>query len=238
MLARTIQRLPDAASVLVPHPGDASLPATVIRDPEWLAEQVRLRGLIWGIEDRRTLATLWWYSASTWLTGPAIAAHVATGTILDPSLDAMVLHHRPDSRFGGSRSRAVLAGGVPELAHALRSMIAEVVTALGRYVARPAPLWAIASDAIANRYLWAGRQLGDGQESPAGRTAARVVSAAGPELPAPRFVDVPPRQFLQRSSCCLLYRVPEKQACGSCPRRDAADRLERWVREAAESAQA
>lgn len=62
-LLATLAAIPDSARYLLPRPGDTELPATVIEDPAWLAQQVRLRGEIWGIDDRRTLATLWWYSA-------------------------------------------------------------------------------------------------------------------------------------------------------------------------------
>jgi len=64
-LAAALAAIPDAARMLRPHPGSTERHATVIQDPGWLAEQIRLRGLIWGIGDRRTLATLWWYSAGS-----------------------------------------------------------------------------------------------------------------------------------------------------------------------------
>jgi hypothetical protein len=50
-LVGTLTAIPDSARYLIPCPGDTELPATVIRDREWLAEQIRLRGEIWGIDD-------------------------------------------------------------------------------------------------------------------------------------------------------------------------------------------
>ena len=43
-LLATLAAIPDSARYLVRRPGDAELPATVIEDPAWLAEQVRSGG--------------------------------------------------------------------------------------------------------------------------------------------------------------------------------------------------
>src|SRR5699024_11308613 len=87
---------------------EVAVPANSVRDPEWMREQIRLRGLIWNTEDTRVLATLWWYSASARMIAPTIASLVVTGLPLSPRLDDLLLHSRPDSRLSGVTSTAVL----------------------------------------------------------------------------------------------------------------------------------
>lgn len=224
-LTATLAAMPDSARYLIPGPGDAELPATVIGDPSWLGEQVRLRGEIWGIDDRRTLATLWWYSASAWLVLPGVLALTTDGTCLSLRLEHIVLHHQPSSRFSGAHSVAAMpTGDLGAFALALRGTL---VTAIGRlrpYVPRPRPLWAIAADSIAGRFLWAGQLAG--REWAATLLADQVIDAIGFPMPRPRYDAAGPGSGptglkLRRSSCCLLYRVPGETPCGDCPRRPA-----------------
>jgi hypothetical protein len=245
---------PDDATVLRAEPGVAEVPATRIADPAWLAEQIRLRGLMCGSEDQRVLATLWWYSAGTVLVTPALAALVVTGDALSPALDDTVLHRAPSGRLTGSHSTAVLGPDPDRLGAALGAALATVISALSAFTnGRERPLWAIATDAIANRLLWAGQAVGRVRE--ATDLAAPIVAAADPRLPPPRYVDVTAgpdyefgadtgfgtgtgtgtgasvgtvatRRFVRRASCCLLYRIPGEGMCTSCPGRAPAERAE------------
>jgi len=218
-LAATLAAIPDAARFLVPRPGDTELPATVIADPDWLAEQIRLRGQIWGIDDRRTLATLWWYSASTMLVTPGVLAIAAGGRYLSPRLEHTVIHHQPSSRFSGSHATQTLPGDdLAAFAAELRPTLAAVIGMLGPYVPRPRPLWAIASDAIAGRFAWAGNRTGHPDQAAA--LATRIVTTIGGPMPRPRYVTQFAQCRIQRNSCCLLYRVPGESPCSDCPRVD------------------
>ena len=94
---------------------------------------------------------------------------------------------------------------------------------------RERPLWAIATDSLANQLLTLGRALGNVAAVTA--LAAPLAAAIGPPLPAPRYVDVGGSRFTRRASCCLLVEVPGQAMCTSCPRRPPAERralLERW----------
>ena len=235
---------PHDAAVLRAGPGTAEVPATRITDPAWLAEQIRLRSLMWKSEDQRVLATLWWYSASTILVTPALAGLVVTGSALSPALEDIVLHHAPSSRLTGSHSTAVLGPDLEQLGSALGTALAAVITALSAFTnGRERPLWAIATDAIANRLLWAGQAVGQVRE--ATDLARPIIAAAGPRLPPPRYVDVAAgpddefgtgtgtgvgtaktRRFVHRASCCLLYRIPDEGMCTSCPGREPTERAE------------
>lgn len=82
-------------------------------------------------------------------------------------------------------------------------------------------LWAIASDALANRLLNAGKM-----------DAAELVE---PPLLKPRFVQVDGRWFVKRQSCCLIYETPQADMCLSCPKHAPAERenlLSEFVRRA------
>ena len=111
-----------------------------------------------------------------------------------------------------------------ELRAALAAVIAAVAEA-GQM--RERPLWAIATDSLANRLLALGRATGD--VGPVTALAGPVAAAVGAPLPAPRYVDVPraagdPVRFTRRVSCCLLYWVPHEVLCTSCPRRSPVER--------------
>jgi ferric iron reductase protein FhuF len=209
---------PGQRGVLRPAPGDSEVAATRITEPSWLAEQIRLRSLIWNIEDDRVLATLWWYSASTVLITPSLASLVVSGTALSPRLQDVVLHHTASSRLTGSHATAVLG-------RELDAMLSAVIAAVADFTGgRQRALWAIATDAIANRLLWAGEAVGRVPDATA--LAVPLCAAIGPQLPRPRYLDVgqPARRFVRRTSCCLIYRVPGEGLCTSCPRRPPAER--------------
>jgi ferric iron reductase protein FhuF len=173
-LTAVLAAMPDASPFLIPRPGDAELPATVILDRAWLAGQLRLRGQIWGTGDQRTLATLWWYSASAMLVRPSLLALAADGTCLSPRLEHIVIHHQPSSRFSGSHGTQAMPGDdLGAYAAALGATVGTVIGQLRPYVPRPRPLWAIAADAIAGRLLWAGQQRGT--DIPAAALAAQPV---------------------------------------------------------------
>jgi hypothetical protein len=106
-----------------------------------------------------------------------------------------------------------------DLRATLESAIAAIAEA-GRMRSRP--LWAIATDSLANRLLALGRAVGD--VAAVTSLAAPLAAAVGPPLPAPRYEDVGGARFTRRASCCLLYRVPHEVVCTSCPRRDPAER--------------
>jgi ferric iron reductase protein FhuF len=217
--AAVAARVPGAAMLgLVAPPSADTVPAASFADAGWTAGRVAALGARYGSGDRRVLATVWWYSASSVLLTPALAG-LATGLPLSARL--------------ADTSVALLAGGTPvaatssapggdtalELRGSLAAVIGAVAAAGGM---RERPLWAIAADSLANRLLALGRALGESSRVTA--LAAPLAAAVGPPLPAPRYVDVAGVRFTRRVSCCLLYRLPPEPLCTSCPRRPAAER--------------
>jgi hypothetical protein len=212
-------RVPGAAALgLLAPPSAVATPAVALADPAWTGAVLDERGRRQGTTDRRVLATVWWYSVSSVLLTPPLAGLV-TGIPLSARLEDTVV-----AMLSGAQPVAavsVAAGGDPAVE--LRASIAAVVAAVaeaGRMRARP--LWAIATDSLANRLLALGRAVGD--VPGATGFAAPLAAAVGPPLPAPRYVDVGDARFTRRASCCLLYRMPHQPLCTSCPRRPAAER--------------
>jgi hypothetical protein len=217
--AAVAARVPGAAALgLLAPPSAVAVPAVLLADVDWTSARLAALGARYASDDRRVLATVWWYSASSVLLTPALAG-LATGLPLSARL--------------ADTSVALLGGGTPiaatssvpgtdtaaELRESL-SAVVDAVAAAGGMRARP--LWAIAADSLANRLLALGRALG--QERRGTALAAPLAAAVGPPLPVPRYVDVAGVRFTRRVSCCLLYRLPPEPLCTSCPRRPAAER--------------
>ncbi len=217
---RVLRRLPGAAALglLVP-PGAVTVPAAALADPGWTAAVLDARTPRSGAVDRRVVATVWWYSASSVLVTPPLAGLVA-GVPLSARLADLAVALLP----GTVPVAAVAAGGgTPDLGADLRDTLTAVIGAVAEAGGvRERPLWAVATDSLANRLLDLGRVTGD--PATATSVAARLAAAIGAPLPAPRYEDVGGVRFTRRASCCLVYRLPAGALCTSCPRRPPAER--------------
>jgi len=212
-------RLPGAAALgLLPPPTAAVLEAALLADPGWTAQVLAARAPRQRTTDRRVLATVWWYSVSSVLLTPVLAGLV-TGVRLSARLEDTRLH----LLAGGTPVAATTRRGAGDLGPELRAALAPVVAAVAEAGGmRDRPLWAIATDSVANRLLALGRAVGDVGAATA--LAGPLTRAIGAPMPAPRYVDVVGARFTQRASCCLLWRVPHEVVCTSCPRRAPAER--------------
>ena len=213
-------RLPGAAALgLLAPPAAAVVPARQLADPAWTAQVLTARAARARTGDRRVLATVWWYSLSSVLLTPLLAG-LLTGVRLSARLADTELHLLAGGVPVAATSRG---GGGDDVGAELRASLAAVVAAVAEAGSmRERPLWAIATDSLANRLLALGRATGDVAAATA--LAGPLATAVGPPLPAPRYVDVGGVRFTRRASCCLLYRVPHEPLCTSCPRRDPAQR--------------
>jgi hypothetical protein len=220
-------RIPAAAALgLVLPPGAALVPATALADPAWTADVLARRQ---PTGDLRVRATVWWYSASTVLVTPALAGLI-TGRPLSARLEDTVVALLPGGHPCAAESRAPTGDPAGDLRETLTAVV-EAVAVAGRM--RRRPLWAIATDSLANQLLALGRALGDVPAVTA--LAAPLAAAIGPPLPVPRYVDVGGARFTRRASCCLLVEVPGQAMCTSCPRRPPDERTALLERAAARS---
>ncbi|MBA3293911.1 MAG: iron reductase, partial [Geodermatophilaceae bacterium] len=209
--ARVLAGIPRALhSLLRPSPGTKPLGAAAITDPDWLPAQLALGGRMWQTDDQHLLATLWWYSASHSLITPTVATLLVTGRAVSPALDDLVLHQFPDGIVGGAHSTAAVPGDGPAVARALGATLTSVIDAVSAFTKSGIrPLWALATDGLAERLLFFGAALGC--VGKARLLAEALCGGIGAPLLAPRYVDVSAptgrtQTFLRRSSCCLLYR--------------------------------
>jgi len=212
-------RIPGAAMLgLLAPPSAAVVPAVALADPGWTAQLLALRARTAGTADRRVLATVWWYSASLVLLTPALAGLV-TGMPLSARLGDTAMAFLSGGRPVAATSRAAGEDPGAELRESLGAVVAAIAEA-GRM--RERPLWAIASDSLANQLLALGRAVGDVPRATA--LAAPLAAAVGAPLPAPRYVDVGGARFTRRASCCLMVELPGGALCTSCPRRPPEER--------------
>ncbi len=212
-------RLRGAAALgLVVPPGAPLVPGDRFADPAWTAQVLDARTPRRGAVERGTVATVWWYSASTVLVTPPLAGLVA-GSPLSARLADLTVALLPDL----TPIAAVASAGAADPAADLRESLAAVVAAVAEAGGvRERPLWAIATDALANALLTLGRATGRVPEVTG--LAVPLAEAIGTPLPLPRYEDLGRARFTRRASCCLLFRMPAGSLCTSCPRRPPAER--------------
>ncbi|MFF1608724.1 (2Fe-2S)-binding protein [Amycolatopsis sp. NPDC058278] len=196
---------------------DWTASATRLADAEWVRARIGGAAKLYGCARPEVLGTIWWYSLSSVLVGPAVDGLVA-GTPVDPSLDAVELDLVADGRFLGARSTRPLDGGLPELGAALSGALGTAITTIAAVSgARERALGAIATDSIGNRLLWTS------DPERAMTLAEPLVEAIDLGLPKPRFVRVGRTPAVRRASCCLIYEVGNPK-CVSCPRQTPEER--------------
>lgn len=212
---------------LVAARGD-ELDGGMLLDALWLRRRLTDTAVRWDNADPRVNATLWWYSASSTLVAPVIASLVVCGRCPDIAPASLRLSLASNGYLATSRSRRLLEPGAPaageRLGSALTSIIGRIAAVGG---ASERALWAIAADSLATRSLWVGAATGD--IAGAAALGCALAIAVGPAMPRLRYVEVPvPESSAQlavrRCSCCLIYQVPAKAKCVSCPRRHPEER--------------
>ena len=190
------------------------VPAVAITDAGWLGDQLAAAARRYRLEEPTPIGVLWWYSASSVLLGP-LAESVSLGRApADPALAATTLYLHQDGRVLDATATATTPDVAQRLSAMLDTAIGAVVAASG---AAARALWAIATDSLANRVLWAGG-------SPDVVTA---LAAVDPRLPTPRYLEVGRSLVVRRASCCLIYHAPGEVKCTSCPRQPPEERLRR-----------
>jgi hypothetical protein len=208
-----------------------TLPATALAQRRWWRDDLTVAQRQFGRASDRTLGTVRWYSVSSVLVAPVLESLVLAGVALDPALDAVTLDAHEDGRLAGARSTRVLGDGsddngdIGNAGAALGTTIDAVVTAVADATGASArSLWAIATDSIANRLLWAATAAGDPERAVV--LARELADVIGPRLPPPRFTTLRDNVVVRRASCCLLYEVGAPK-CVSCPRQPPQEREHR-----------
>lgn len=205
------------------------LVASVLADRTWLREDLRRAAGLYGAAGDRVLGTIRWYSASSMVVAPALESLVHTGTATDPSLDAVMLDVHHDGRILDARALHRFEGGIGRLAETFADALGAAVEAIAEVSgATPRSLWAIAADSIGNRLLWAGARLDAAED--AMRLAGKLgdgIAATGAPMPRPLFTEAGGKPVVRRTSCCLIYEIPNGQKCASCPKQTPEERTRR-----------
>ncbi|TDP97394.1 (2Fe-2S)-binding protein [Labedaea rhizosphaerae] len=195
------------------------MPAAAVTDDAWLSAQLAATGTLYRTGDQEVRGVLWWYSVSSVLLGACVDPLVRTGVAVDPGPAHCTLYVHPDGRVLDARSTRVAGDGVTVLGPLLADALGVAIDAVARLSgARARALWAIATDSLANRMLWAGASEA---------LTSELARAVGPALPAPRWVEVGGRTVVRRASCCLIYLTPGNAKCASCPRQRPEERRRR-----------
>src|SRR3954447_9802589 len=141
-------RVPGAAALgLLAPPSADAVPASLLADPGWTAQLLAGRAVQQRTDDRRVLATVWWYSVSSVLLTPVLAGLV-TGVGLSARLADTRLHLLAADLPVAATTTGSGVGG--DLGADLRTTIGAVVAAVAEAgQVRERPLWAIATDAVA-----------------------------------------------------------------------------------------
>jgi FhuF-like iron-sulfur protein len=189
--------------------------AEAVTDPDWLTDALAATAARFRLTGSVTTGVLWWYSISSVLLGPVAESYVRGGRVADPALASMTLFVQPDGRVLDARSSSTVDASVA--AQRVATVVATCVGTVAKASGAPErALWAIATDSLANRVLWAGGSAGHA-----------VALAADDRFPVPRYVTVGGQSAVRRASCCLVYQSPGQQKCVSCPRQKPDDRLRR-----------
>jgi hypothetical protein len=228
-------------------PVQPTLPGALLTDEAWLSARVDQLARQSGCRERRTNATLWWYSASAVLLGPAVRELLTTGAAVSLSPASL----RFTLRINGYLERAIPGvrpseddDGGASLGRHLDDALGQIIEPLARAGrATERSLWAIAADSLATVVL-AGSSVLPGGAADAAQLATGIAAAAERIRPLPRFVDIDPgegrpgahrprpaRTYVRRGSCCLLIRVPEGK-CITCPNQIPAERHARLIQHA------
>lgn len=198
---------------------DACIGARELTDPSRLARILESHEQLYAGASSTVLATLWWYLASAVVIGPT-AAGALVGVPLSAALDDLEVSVNTAGVVSSAVSRAPgPKDPPPALGETLGVLISALCAETGLRCRR---LWAIAVDSLANRLLTFGRLLHEVERATS--LAEELAASSGSPVPGPRFVDVGGARFVDRMSCCWLYRVPGGEVCTSCPRRTADER--------------
>lgn len=184
---------------------------------EVILEAVAKGQEIFGIEQPKHAAQLWFHSLCTAIVGPAVTAMVEFDVI--PSLDIRRGQlHNIDGYWFGFRPEEMLVDASLHLSGTqFGDSIRVVIDALCAATdLRPAPLWAVASDALGIAASGAGVEAFE--EEHAREVAEALIEGMNSvnSVPSPRFND---DDYFIRAGCCMIFHSPRADFCTSCPQK-------------------
>ncbi|MBI9000152.1 (2Fe-2S)-binding protein [Corynebacterium sp. CCM 9185] len=266
VFGQLLAEYPRFLTALEPAEHSRTMTVTDLAEPAVIERAVAAAAEIFGIDDPRHAGQLWWFSAVNSLVSPAVTMMVEYDRVPDLDLatgrvflrDPVDRCDDPGAGYWIGFTPEVFSTGSEEThrraGEGFSRSVGPVVSVLSRVAGiKPAPLWAVAADGLAQAAVEAGNEAFDPYLGV--RVASRLVSGlaaatpAGVVVPAPRFFDivdgtVTPTDMdavsaeeepdevhtvVKRASCCMVYRSPSSGKCLSCPRQDPAERERKLI---------
>lgn len=254
--AALLGEFPRFRADVVAHDGAASWTATA----ESVAACIESAEQIFpmpNVENRqRFQAQLWWWSTANVIIGASVAAVLMQGRGPSWEPENWQGFSRDDFWVGFFASEFIdvdcdSAEEVEEYGEHMGRFLQPILELVaGTRHVRPAPLWAVLSDSIANAAIAAGNELMEPYRGCAlGYHLVKGLNKVH-HAPLPRFIvvaDGEPVEWnpevedaaevddfdasanLLRASCCMIYQSPDIDLCVSCPKRPRDERIESWV---------
>ena len=170
---------------------------------------------IFGIEQPKHAAQLWFHSLCTANVGPAVTAMVEFDVI--PSLDIRRGQlHNIDGFWFGFRPQEMLFDASLHLSglHFGESIRVVIDALCAATDLRAAPLWAVASDVLGIAASGAGVEASEEGRAREVAKALMVGMNSVYAVPSPRFND---DDYFIRAGCCMIFHSPRADFCTSCP---------------------
>lgn len=214
---RLLVRYPRFADTLVCGPHAEVITLEQLANPGLLREAIVKGQEIFGIEQQKHAGQLWFHSLCTAVVGPAVTAMVEFD--VTPSLDLRRGQlHSIDGYWFGFRPQellvdATLQASGTQFGESIRPVIDALCLATDL---RPAPLWAVASDALGIAASGAGVEAFE--EERAREVAEGLIEGMTNvyAVPSPRFNE---DDYFHRAGCCMIFHSPRADFCTSCPQK-------------------
>lgn len=206
--------------------------------------------------DTRFQAQLWWWSMCGVLVGPSLACILVTDRGPVWQWDKWNAFSRDDYWVGFQAQEFVDvaaddADHVRDCGEALANFLAPLADAVAEVGdIKPAPLWAVAADAVANAAIAAGNELMEPWRGALLGTWMVEGMQRVHKVPLPRYVDACDGEVrpwdedaaaageepdfdlvthLERATCCMILHSPVADLCVSCPKRSREERHQLWA---------
>ncbi|MDO5076523.1 (2Fe-2S)-binding protein [Corynebacterium sp.] len=203
VFAQVLAEYPRFRTAVTPEPGAVAVTVSELATPERLAAAIAACERLFALGDARWAGQLWWFSFNNSMVAPAVTAMVDCYRVPSLDLSAGALHVQPGDYWYSFSTDIVAADGAwreagAEYAASITPLIDALTTAAG---VKPAPLWAVAADALVGAAVAAGNEAFDpyrgvhiacelSEGFAAGASAAASSGAKAPTIPKPRFEDV------------------------------------------------
>ncbi|MDO4686006.1 MAG: (2Fe-2S)-binding protein [Corynebacterium sp.] len=249
-----ISEYPRFATAVLPQNGAVALSVTELAEEQRLRKALNACETLFPLSNDRWAGQLWWFSWNNAVVAPAVTAMVEFYKTPSLQLDRGVLHSQPgDYWYSFSTDIVTGDGDWFQAARDYATSITPLIDALSATAGvKPAPLWAVAADALVAAAVSAGNESFDPYRGV--RIACELSNglsegAVGVTIPEPRFEDIRDgtitatdmqavaageepmdvHTVARRASCCMIFHSPGCGKCLSCPKQKPEERKAKLI---------